>query len=191
MRGTVTLHRVDLRLNADSATMRPVAGQQIALSGLKARIANLEHNSVLQIEGNSQAAAPAYLSLMGSTPLGGLLGCDFDQAHAKGNWQVPIRFDIPLRHSEDTTVQGRILFDGGSLSLMPDIPEFRRVEGALDFSDSGMQADGLQARECHQIHIRIEGGLARRDTTGSCLDPPTGRNDVRTATEQVDRKCRG
>ena len=158
MRGTVTLHRVDLRLNADSATMRPVAGQQIALSGLKARIANLEHNSVLQIDGNSRAPAPAYLSLLGSTPLGGLLGGDFDQARAQGNWQVPIRFDIPLRHSEDTTVQGQILFDGGSVSLMPEMPDFRRVTGALDFSDRGMQADGLEA-EFLGGSVNLAGGL--------------------------------
>lgn len=160
MSGTVSLHRVDLRLNADSATMRPVAGQQITLSGLKARIANLEHNSVLQIDGRGRAPAPAFLSLLGSTPLGGLLGGDFDQARAQGNWEVPIRFDIPLRHSEDTTVQGQILFGGGSLSLMPDMPDFEHVKGALDFSDTGMRADGLAA-EFLGGPVAVTGGLGR------------------------------
>ncbi|GAB2910472.1 YhdP family protein [Paralcaligenes ginsengisoli] len=144
MVGTVRLHRADLRLTADQASMLPVKGQKISLHGLEARIPNIENNSILSIEGETVAPASAYLALMHHSPLGEMLNGDFDDAQAQDNWEVPLSLKIPLLHSRETTVHGTIRFGGGTLTLMPEMPPFKRLAGSLDFSDTEIKAENVK-----------------------------------------------
>ncbi len=158
MNGVVSLHRSDLQLTADQAVMHVAADQTIALSGLTARIPDIEHHSVLSIRGDTTAPASAYLALLHHSPLGGLLGGDFDEAQAQDTWQVPLALTIPLLNSRDTTVQGAIRFGGGTISLMPEMPPFKQVAGVLDFSDVEIKADAVKA-EFLGGPVSIAGGM--------------------------------
>src|SRR5690606_41544557 len=62
--GTADLHRTDLRLTATMARMRPAGGQEIFLSGLTARIPDLEHDSTLHVSGLTAAPGEAYMALI-------------------------------------------------------------------------------------------------------------------------------
>jgi uncharacterized protein (TIGR02099 family) len=158
MSGTVSLHRADLQLTADQAVMQVAADQTISLSGLAARIPNIEHDSVLSIQGDTTALASAYLALLHHSPLGGLLGGDFDEAQAQDTWQVPLALTIPLLNSRDTTVQGAIRFGGGTVSLMPEMPPFKHVSGVLNFTDVEVVADAVKA-EFLGGPVAIAGGI--------------------------------
>jgi len=145
MRGTVSLHRADLRLYAQEASMQPVSGQPIRLTDVHARIPNIEHDSVLGIRGQTTAKAEAYLALMAHSPLGKMLDDVFSEARADGVWEVPLELSIPLLNSLDSTVRGSIRFAGSALRLMPEMPVFSKVTGSLDFTDTAISASDLKA----------------------------------------------
>ena len=145
--GTADLHRTDLRLSASTARMRPESGQEIVLSGLTARIPDLENQSTLQVSGLTSAPGEAYMSLIRHSPLAALLDCVFDEASAGGDWAVPLSLTIPLLHSEDTQVQGRVDLRQASLRFLPHAPAFQAIEGRLHFSEQGVRiAQPLSAR---------------------------------------------
>src|SRR5690606_35170422 len=54
MRGEAILHRADLSITADEAVMQATPGKVIQLRDVQARIANLEHDPVLDVEGATQ-----------------------------------------------------------------------------------------------------------------------------------------
>lgn len=143
MRGTAELDRADLRLSADTAVMRPTPDTIIHLRDVRARIPNLEHESVLNVQGDTRGQAADYLALMTHSPLGGLLDHVFDEASANGSWQVPLSLSIPLAHVSDTAVEGAIVFAGNTVALMPGMPPLGGAQGKLLFTHEGAVAQGL------------------------------------------------
>jgi uncharacterized protein (TIGR02099 family) len=143
MRGTAELHRADLRLTADTAVMRPTPQTMIRLKEVRARIPNLEHESVLTVQGDTSGQAASYLALMAHSPLGGLLDHVFDESSADGDWQVPLSLSIPLAHAHDTTVDGAIVFAGNTVTLMPGMPALSDTRGKLLFTHEGAVAQDL------------------------------------------------
>lgn len=164
--GTADLHRTDLRLTASMARMRPAAGQEISLSGLTARIPDLEHDSTLHVSGLTAAPGEAYMALIRHSPLAALLDGVFDEASAGGDWQVPLSLTIPLLHGEDTQVQGRVDLHQGSLQFLPHAPAFQAIDGQLHFSEQGVRiARPLSARLLGG-DVRIGGSLGGPHATG-------------------------
>ncbi|HUH40146.1 MAG TPA: YhdP family protein, partial [Castellaniella sp.] len=153
LQGRAELHRATLTLDADQALMRPSQGSAIRLSQLHAVIPNIEHEAVLTVSGHTQAQGADYMALIQHTPLGGLLDGLFDDAQASGAWQVPLTLTIPLLHSHDTQVDGRILLDDATLQLMPAIPPFQQMKGGLHFTETGMVADP-------SLKLQVLGGAA-------------------------------
>ncbi|TAN29934.1 MAG: TIGR02099 family protein [Castellaniella sp.] len=137
--GHVDLHRMDLNLRADQATMAPSDKQVIAMKALQARIPDMEHEPVLSVSGQTSAPAAAYLALIQRSPLGGMLSGVFDEARVTGDWQVPLAITVPLLHSHDAQVQGRVDVQRTSLQFLPQAPAFQDLEGQVHFSETGVR----------------------------------------------------
>lgn len=147
MDGTAELHRVTLTLTAERARMQPTDDTAIDLANVHAAIPNIEQDAVLTVSGQTQARAEDYMALLTHTPLDALLDGMFDQADASGHWKVPLTLIIPLTRGEDTQVDGRIVLDDAALQLMPGMPEFQGLKGALHFTETGIEAEpGLRAQ---------------------------------------------
>ncbi|MGB6006820.1 YhdP family protein [Castellaniella sp.] len=145
--GTADLHRMDLRLTASAARMEPVQGQEIRLSGVQARIPDLEHDATLRVSGHSAADGDAYMALIRQSPLAHLLDGVFDEASAGGDWQVPLSLTIPLLNTDDSQVQGRVDLQHGRLQFLPQAPAFEAMDGSVFFSEQGVRlAQPLSAR---------------------------------------------
>uniref|UniRef100_UPI00333ECE8C YhdP family protein n=1 Tax=Castellaniella defragrans TaxID=75697 RepID=UPI00333ECE8C len=136
--GTAELHRVALTLTGNRARILPADGTAIDLANLHAVIPNIERNAVLTVSGQTRARGEDYMALLAHSPLGGLLDGVFDHARAAGAWAVPLTLTVPLLHSVDTQVDGRIVFDHGTLRLMPQVPAFEHLEGALHFTEKSI-----------------------------------------------------
>lgn len=145
LNGHAQLHRVDLKIEADSMRMLP-DGKRIDLREVRAHIPNIEENAVLDIQGAGQADAAAFLSLIRTSPLGRLLDGVFDDARAEGHWEVPIALTIPLFDTDATRVRGSVVFRNGALRLSDGIPPLAGLNGSLSFTDEAMSVDGLKAR---------------------------------------------
>lgn len=180
--GTADLHRTDLRLTASTARMRPETGQEIALSGLAARIPDLEHDSTLSVSGQTEAPGEAYMALIRHSPLAALLDGVFDEASASGDWKVPLSLTIPLLHSEETQVQGRVDLRQGGLRFLPHAPAFQAIDGQLHFSEQGVRiAQPLTARLLGG-DVKIGGSLGGPQDTGLDLQ---GRIGARALADYV------
>ncbi len=164
--GTADMHRTDLRLTASTARMRPESDQEIALSGLTARIPDLENNSTLHISGQTTAPGEAYMALIRRSPLAGLLNGIFDEASADGAWAVPLSLTIPLLHSEDTQVQGRVDLQQGSLQFLPHAPAFQAIEGQLHFSEQGVRITHPLTAQLLGGGVKIDGSLGGAKEAG-------------------------
>ncbi|WP_323017074.1 YhdP family protein [Castellaniella sp.] len=169
MIGTADLHRMDLRLSASTARMEPAPGQEIRLSGLRARIPDLEHDATLQVSGHSAADGETYMNLIRQTPLAHLLDGVFDEASAAGDWQVPLALTIPLLRTDDSQVQGRIDLQQGRLQFLPQAPPFEAIDGSLHFSEQGVQIAHPLTATILGGAVRVQGALGGAQAAGLSL----------------------
>jgi uncharacterized protein (TIGR02099 family) len=122
----------------------PGPDQLVALSAVHAVIPNMEHDSQLEVTGESTGAASAYLAMSKNSPLGVLLDGALSDATGTGDWHVGIKLRVPLMHTDDTRVDGRIAFHGNTFQLLPLIPAMSSLQGELLFSERGMQANNIR-----------------------------------------------
>ena len=174
--GTADLHRTDLRLTASTARMRPVPDQVITLSDLQARIPDLENSATLHVSGQSAASGETYMALIQHSPLGGLLHGIFDEATAGGEWQVPLSLTIPLLHSLDAQVQGRVDFHQGTLQFLPQAPPLQAINGQLHFDEQGVRMAAPLSARLLGGEVHIGGSLGRPQDAGLDFQ---GRLDAR------------
>lgn len=158
LNGLASLTGVDLRVQADAGSVTPGDGPAIALNRVLARIPNIEDNAILSVEGQSSAPATAYLALNRHSPLGGLLDNALDEARADGTWNVPLWLNVPLYDTDETTVSGSVVFNGGTFQLDSVMPVMSGVNGQLDFSDTGIRSQGVKATALGGA-LAISGGL--------------------------------
>lgn len=158
--GTFEMVRDTLSLRTQGGIVRVTPRHGVALETVEASIPNMNRPGVhVKVEGTSQGEAAAYLALSGASPLGTLLDGLLDDTRATGQWQVPIKLDIPLLDVDDTTVAGSIVFDGGEVHQWADIPPFRQVRGRLGFSEKGMSAHDITGQFLGG-NFRLNGELA-------------------------------
>ncbi len=145
--GAVDLRRMDLQLQASTATMQPEPDKTIHLSGLRARIPDLENDATLTVSGHTEADGDVYMDLIQHSPLSRMLDEVFDEATATGQWKMPLSLKIPLLHVDDSRVQGRIDVDQASLQFLPQAPVFEHLSGQIHFNEHGVQlAQPLKGR---------------------------------------------
>lgn len=159
LKGHASLHRVDLRVRADSMQMRP-GDHVIQFSDVDARIANIEDNPVLEVQGRGRAPAAAVLALVRQSPLGAMLDSAFEQASGEGAWQVPLALTIPLSGDKPIAVAGAIELQKASLSFAPTLPSFSDLNGRISFTEEVLNADGLKGRFLGEA-INVSGGMGR------------------------------
>lgn len=137
--GKVDLQRMDLQLQATQAFMAPASQHIIALRDVKARIPDMEHAPVLTVSGLSAATGATYVALLQQSPLKRMLNGIFDEASATGDWNVPLALTVPLLHSHDTRVEGRVDLKDASLQFLPEAPAFQKIDGQVFFTEDGIR----------------------------------------------------
>ncbi len=158
LRGSVRLHRADLRIQAPQGLMRPTADHVIDIKDVAARIPDIEQGSVLTVSGATRARGADYLALAAHSPLGKLLDGALDEVSGAGDWRVPLTLTVPLFDPEATTVEGEVQFQGGDLRFMPGMPLFEHVQGKLHFTQAGVQARQVRGRLLGG-ELAVSGGL--------------------------------
>lgn len=184
IQGQAQMRRTDLQWHVDSALVRPTPGESIALTGVTAQIPDIENDATLQVGGQTSASAQAWLAFLEHSPVGALLDGLFEQAQASGTWRVPLALTVPLLHSIDTQVEGRVEFsDHASLRFLPTMPPFQELTGQLHFNEQGIRLpEPLQARFLGGP-LRMSGVLGRPGTAGLSLH---GRASAKALQALVD-----
>ena len=95
-----------------------------------------------------------------NSPLGELLDGALDEARGTGDWRLPLKLKVPLLNTDDTQVQGRIVFSENTFTFMPEMPLLSQMHGDLEFSEKGVQAKDIRAQFLGGP-VKISGTLAQ------------------------------
>ncbi|MGH8818784.1 MAG: YhdP family protein [Achromobacter pestifer] len=145
--GSFRIDKVSLTLDSPGGALAHTGpGQTVNLGPVTATIPDMEHGAQLQVDGETSGPVPAYLAMAANSPLGGLLDGALDEARGTGDWRMPLKLKVPLLNTDDTQVQGRIMFADNTFSFMPEMPLLSQMHGDLEFSEKGVQAKELRAQ---------------------------------------------
>ena len=118
----------------------------VALSPVKAVIPDLiHHEEVLNVEGDASGPVQDFIRYANFSPVGERLRGFTDALDGSGSMKLALKLRVPLRHSHDTTLSGRLSFLGNTL-FPASLPRLDQVRGNLDFTGSSIQAKNLTAQ---------------------------------------------
>ncbi len=159
--GSFRIDKVSLTLDSPGgAIARTGPGQTVNLGAVTATIPDMDHNAELRLDGEVSGPVPAYLAMAANSPLGGLLDGALDEARGTGDWRMPLKLKVPLLNTDDTQVQGRIVFADNAFTFMPEMPLLSQMHGDLEFSEKGVQAKDIRAQFLGGP-VKISGTLAQ------------------------------
>ncbi len=129
----------------------------LRLSKVDAKIPDLEH-TVVAVNADARGPLAELLTLMTTSPLGGMTGHALDQASGTGNADFQLRLSLPISDINKSKVQGTVTLAGNELRITPDTPALSRVRGAVQFSETGFSLTNVQAQALGG-NVRLEGGM--------------------------------
>ncbi|MDX3906680.1 MAG: YhdP family protein [Pigmentiphaga sp.] len=155
--GDLVFDRASMAVDVRSGRVRVDRASTVSMGPTRARIARLDHDPVLQIDGQTQGPAPAFLAFVKGSPVGRMIGGALEEATASGNFTVPLSLRIPLGDGDadagehEVDVKGEVRLAGNEFRLAPAAPALTRLSGVVGFDNHG---------------------IALREVTGMALDGP-------------------
>ena len=129
----------------------------LRLSKVDAKIPDLAH-TVVGVSADARGPLAELLTLMATSPLGGMTGNALSQASGTGNADFQLRLALPISDIHQSKVQGSVTLAGNELRITPDTPTLSRVRGAVQFSETGFALSNVQAQALGGA-VRLEGGM--------------------------------
>ena len=129
----------------------------IVVDEAQAGVADWKQTEV-EVQAKAHGALNDMLNMVQGTALSALTAHVLDSSRATGNARLSLRLHLPTLHMERSKVQGEVTLAGNTLQLMPDVPLLSQARGRVQFSETGFQLSGLQAKALGG-DIRIEGGM--------------------------------
>lgn len=118
----------------------------VTLAPVKAVIPDLiHHEEVLEIDGQANGPAEDFIRFANQSPVGARLRGFTDGLGGGGPMRLDLALTIPLRHSRDTTLHGRLTFLGTTLTPLT-LPRIEQARGAIDFTQARLGARGITAQ---------------------------------------------
>jgi uncharacterized protein (TIGR02099 family) len=138
---TLLFHGKEMELTATRARIYGVA-----LAPVKASIPDLlHHEEQLHVEGQANGPIQDFIRFSNASPVGARLRGFTDTLDGTGPMRLALKLHVPLRHSHDTTLEGRVSFLGNTL-FPPDLSRIERARGDIDFTGDGVTARNLVAQ---------------------------------------------
>ncbi|WP_428421502.1 YhdP family protein [Methylibium sp.] len=149
IKGELVFDRNSMELRDLRARLGTVGSGSFEFAGIQGGIRNLAHEATLVIEGKGSGPLADALRFVNATPVGGWTGGALAQA-STGATQAPVELqlalDIPLLHSERSSVRGSLRLPGNDLRLRPDLPLLGNAKARVAFTDTSFSLAGGSAR---------------------------------------------
>lgn len=148
--GWPRIEGIQARLLFQGRTMEVTSSQAriygVALSSVKAVIPDLlHHDEQLHIDGQASGPAQDFIRFANASPVGDRLHGFTTALNGNGPMKLALSLQVPLRHSHDTTLAGRLSFQGDTL-LSPSLPRLDQVRGDIDFTGENLSAKNIAAQ---------------------------------------------
>ena len=116
------------------------------LTNVVATIPNmLANKSYLIATGNGNGKTQNFLDFLRDSPINQLIGNIPDKIKATGNGLVTVELKVPFYDPNKTTVGGKYEFQNNDIDFDMLIPEMKKVNGTLNFSNLGINTRNLTA----------------------------------------------
>lgn len=141
---------VDARVAFRGKMMEIVSRQAhiygVALAPVRAVIPDLlHHEEQLYVEGEANGPLQDFIRFANFSPVGERLRGFTDSLTGTGSTRLGLKLHIPLRHSHDTTVTGRLAFLNDTL-FPTGLPRVDQVRGEIDFTQDSLAARNITAQ---------------------------------------------
>jgi uncharacterized protein (TIGR02099 family) len=141
---------IEGRLLFEGKTMEVNASRariyDVALSPVKVVIPDLlHHDELLRVDGEARGAAQDFIRFANTSPVSERLRGFTDALGADGPMKLALSMQVPLRRSQDTTLAGRLSFQGNTLRP-PGLPRFEQVRGDVAFTGDSLSAQAVTAQ---------------------------------------------
>ncbi|MCA1925235.1 MAG: TIGR02099 family protein [Thiobacillus sp.] len=118
----------------------------VALAPVRAVIPDLiHHEEILQVSGEARGSTRDFIRFANFSPVGHRLRGFTDALDGTGTLKLAMNIRVPLRRSHDTTLAGRLSFQGGAL-YPESLPRLEQVRGDIEFTHDSLTAQGLSAQ---------------------------------------------
>ena len=119
----------------------------VQLQDVNGAIRDMAHDSVLEIDGQARGDAADFMRYVAASPVAGWTQHALDKATIAGPAELKLSLKLPLTHDHaGSSVKGSVQLPGGDVRLRPDLPLFAAARGRVDFTHTGVQLAGMQAR---------------------------------------------
>ncbi len=140
--GDLLFDGVRMEIHSDKAR---IYGAQ--LRRVKAVIPDLDTTEeLLEISGEAAGPAQEFIRFVNFSPVSEKIDGLTEEMTANGDLRLQMNIKVPLRHSVDTTLAGRLAFEGNTIYPGPDLPRMEQVSGLLEFTEQAVTARKITAR---------------------------------------------
>jgi uncharacterized protein (TIGR02099 family) len=106
----------------------------------------LDHNLLLQVRGEAAESTQRCLDYIAVSPVNGYLDGFTEGITAKGDGKLNLQVDIPLTGEAPIKVRGDYRFVNNEVDIGTQVPLLRKVNGALMFTESSVNAGDIAAQ---------------------------------------------
>ncbi len=150
---------------------------------------------LLEVSGEAVGPAQEFIRFANFSPVSEKIDGLTEEMTANGDLGLQMNIKVPLRHSADTTLAGRLTFSRNTISPGPDMPRLEQASGILDFTEQSVAARKITARllggqaslsaatEGGQVRVRGQGSFA-----AAALDTWLGKDIADRLSGQSDWK---
>jgi uncharacterized protein (TIGR02099 family) len=139
--GAIVFDRARMDIHADTART-----QGIALSNVRAVIPELGiHEMMLDIDGAAAGPLPDFLRYVAASPVLEWIGHFTEDTRATGPAKLGLKLHLPLASLHDAKVQGALQLQNNEVVLFPDLPPIEAALGRIEFSEHGVNLNGVGA----------------------------------------------
>ena len=166
LEGDLIFEGLRLRIEGAKAQLGGLGTGSFLLRDVEGRIENLAGDDPhLEIRGQGHGPLNDLLRYMAVSPVGAWTGNLLHQADSTGTGSLQLALNIPLNHTAQTGLRGRVSLaesDQASLRLHPGVPLLQKVRGQVDFTQKTLKVSAV-ANVWGQ-DITVEG---QQDATGA------------------------
>ena len=139
--GSIVFDRARMEIHGE--TLRTLG---LDLTNVTAVIPNLgSHDAQLDIDGTAAGALQDFLRYVTASPVPGWIGHFTDDTQGTGNARLGLKLQMPLANLHETKVQGALQLQDNTVQLFPDLPPLQGAVGKVEFSERGVNLNGIGA----------------------------------------------
>lgn len=158
--GELQINRNRLLIKSGVARMGVNANMQVPKLEVQINdLADIVVEVNAQLKGNLSDA----LSMVNNSPLAEQVKPFLGAVSANGSAEHQLRLTLPVDKLELSRVQGSVILPGNDVLWQPGLPRFYKLRGTVNYSESGMNANGVRMRFMGG-EAKLDGGLRFHDS---------------------------